>query len=168
MDVFQKRIVEQDAYLKDVIDSYLDCGKNTDHHISQTTLTYLVLSTNTVFNDQEYRLMLNLNYTTEARQLYDTILQNIRFHSLELYSFYHYPSLLCLPLTNIKDISYQIGLHFTEIFFAPTTVNIVDEDPPLHNNNNGPHTIGVIKFISRFNEMWIITSLLNREYLQLV
>lgn len=168
MDIFQKKLVNQDLFLKEIIDTYLDCGKNTDHFISQTTLTYLILKTNTVFTDQEYQLMMNLSGTPESQRLYDAILDEIRHHSKQIFAFYKFPSLLYLPLTNTKDISYQIGLHYTEIFFAPTTVNILDNNLAFSATGGLANTVGVIKFIGRFNEMWIITSLLNREYLQLV
>lgn len=155
MDIFVAKLVKYDTELKELVEEYLENSIFTMGVCNHTTLTYLTLKTNLEFTDTQYKFMLGLNDTATHQLMYHGILVHIKIVANELFKYFKVSNLLELPLTNIKDIVYQIGLNFKDMFFVPITTTVYQSwSSPLP----------VVRYISRFNEMWIITSLLNREY----
>ncbi|WEJ93972.1 hypothetical protein PSN45_001449 [Yamadazyma tenuis] len=163
MDYFTAKLHQQDIWLKDAIEVYLENSNSSmfsdNSKVSSTTLTYLVVKTHTVFSDSEYQHMLELKASSTHQVVFDSIIQYVQGVARELKMIFRFDSLLSFPLTDLKDISYQIALIFKQVFLVPI----------IHKHEISEYGVcsDTIRFISKYNEMWILTSLLVREYANL-
>lgn len=169
---FSLRLQQEDFRLKDLLEQYLETSVNTSNIVSQTTLTFLIITTNTVFKEDEYRCILRLGTGKAHSVIFQEICKVVSDIARAIYYYFGFDTLLEIPLTNLKDVSYQIALTFKDIFLVPVYGYVYDINvgPQLWGNDYSPKKLAarIIKYISRFNEMWIITSMLNKEYTRLV
>lgn len=156
MDSFVVRIHHQELVLKELLEEYLQEGIFDGYQTNQTCLTYLFLKNQITFTDEEYKYIIGLNAT--QGYIYDRILDQVKYttHCLsrEIYPL----TLDQIPLTSMKLITYQVALVFKYVFFVPSSVEI---------NDRGKRTT-LTRFISKFNEMWVITSMIIREFKDLL
>lgn len=157
LDDYGDRLIQYDLDLKELVEEYLENSIFTSGVSNQTTLTWLVLKTNLTFTDDQYKFMLGLDDSVNHELMFQGIVTHVKLVAREIYGFFR-GDLLDLPLTNIKDVVYQIGLNFKEVFFVPIKTTVYE-------SWNNPENI--VRYVSRFNEMWLVSCLLNREYQQL-
>ena len=161
MDPFELKLLNEDIYLKETIEEYLNTGVNSNHVYSSTILTYLIISEDIVFDDTELMFILELKKSEKIQNdIYGIIINHIRHVAMEINDFFNPSSLLDIPLTNIKEISYAIAMNFKPIFFVPVKTWHLHRDVELWNYKDTQ----LINFISKFNEMWIVTLIMNREF----
>lgn len=166
---FATRLQNHDVQLKELLEDYMETAINSEKLVSQTTLTYLVVKTNTTFSPEQYKRILNLDETPYHSQIFQLFLTVVKRTALDLFETFGFPSLLHVPLTNLKDISYQVALTFKDICLVPIHSYVYELWDPFEGRDWSERTPNrVIKYISRFNEMWIITAMLNEEYNKLV
>lgn len=169
---FELRLQQEDLRLKELLEVYLESSVNTNNVISQTTLTYLIIKTNNIFNDDEYKTILKLDSGQSHSLIFQEILRVIKSTAKLILETFDFDDLLELPLTNLKDISYQIALKFKDIFLVPIHGYVYDFNicPQIWGDSYSLENSAsrIIKYVSKFNEMWVITSMLHREYLRLV
>lgn len=161
MDPFEKKVQDFDVHTKDQIDSFLDNAYQTTLLKCEVSLTYLVVRTNVEFSDAQYRFMLGLE-GPRYDVIYRGLIRHIVDVAQEVFTVFKFSTLEQFPLTDLKNVCYQIGLNFKPVFFVPVRVRLYDNR--VWEGSGFKTPLYVIKFISRYNEMWIITSLLNRHY----
>lgn len=160
MDPFELKLYNEDIYLKETIEDYLNSGANSNHVYSSTILTYLIISQDIVFDDTELMFILELKKSEKIQNdIYWVIIEHIRQVVMEINDFFNPSSLLDIPLTNIKEISYAIAMNFKPIFLVPVKTWHLHRDVEIWNYKDTQ----LINFISKFNEMWIVTLIMNRE-----
>lgn len=231
-DPFMDKAAKSQARLTKIMEKFQNFTANSDILSSDTTILYLVLKSNIILNDNQIRVLLGLGDENKVHDvIYCGILRDAKYAASKLFTLLNFSSLLEMPLTDLKQLCYEIALKYKAIFFVPVEAKIKIRPPQrefpsfqdttqlsLLRSNSGfipssylasnfrnlynrttdamsgttyssefmsasynsirPYPQGyseiedaeyveIIKFISKFNQMWIVAALLNREYQEL-
>lgn len=125
----------------------LDC-------IEDTTLIQLILTYNVVFEDKDMMLILRLDTgDIHHRRLYNSLLYALQQVAVILKSRVTAVSLRQMPMTDLRRISYRVADGFEQLYYVPVREDSLDVSTALS-----------YSWRDRYNSMWPIISLLNREY----
>lgn len=232
-DPFMAKATKSEARLTKLLENFQNCTANSDILSSDTTIVYLVLKSNFILNNTQIRVLLGLGHKNKVNDvIYHGIQRDVKYAASKLFSTGKFPNLLEMPLTDLKQLCYEIALKYKTIFFVPveskikvrpaqkdftSILNTTQFDlqriasgfiPSSHLTSNlrnqynraadtsaqswsmttaattthhnitllspqgnfqadEAEYVEIIKFISKFNQMWIIAAFLNREYQEL-
>lgn len=126
--------------------------------LRDTTLVELFIVHSIHFLDPDMMAILKMsNADGRHRQVYFSLVHVAHNAARILRARVHAPLLRHMPLTNVREICYQIADQFEGLFFAPTLPLL----PSLS------EVAVLFNWHDRFNSMWPIVSLLSREYTRL-
>lgn len=118
-----------------------------------SAMAQLVLQAKTEFTDIQMMNFLGLDPRRNAHLLlYDLVVGLVIYTARHLKVGMNAASLLDFPLTDIQDVCYRIADCFDSLFFIPV------------NRRNGLGLRDSFVWDDRFNGLWPIMYLLNREY----
>lgn len=227
-DPFMAKATKSQARLTKLLETFQNFTANSDILSSDTTIIYLVLKSNIILNNIQIRVLLGLRDENKVHDvIYHGIQRDVKYAASKLFSIGRFSNLLEMPLTDLKQLCYEIALKYKTIFFVPVESKIkvhpVQSDftsildttqfslqrnasgfipssyltsnlrnqysrvadasaysssMTTHNNTtrlspqgysqvDEAEYVEIIKFISKFNQMWIIATFLNREYQEL-
>ena len=229
-DPFMAKALKSQAKVTKLLQTFQNFTANSDIFSSDTTIIYLVLKSNILLNNTQIRVLLGLNDKNEVHDvIYSGIERDVKYAASKIFSIGKLSSLLEMPLTDLKQLCYEIALKYKTIFFVPVeskikvspakndftsildttqfslqritsgfipssylasnfrnqsnrAVNTSAYSSSMETINTYSNTTGcpqgysqadeaeyveIIKFISKFNQMWIIAAFLNREYQEL-
>lgn len=127
----------------------------TLNEIQDTTMIQLMLLHEITFCDSDMMIILLLEERNEAHELiYRLFLDLVLFTANELKRNVDVSSLLEMPLTDIRTLCYKIADRFESLFYVPTLDEEEDSDSALS-----------FQWSDRFNCMWPIVCILNREFM---
>lgn len=142
---------------KELLNKFHHCVLNTAGDVRDTSMVYLILECDLVLADGQYMAILGLDpHTSSHLALYKLLVKEIRYVASYLKRRVMAHSMLQMPLTDIRSLCYRIAENFDSLFYVP--VKPGDED--------GKESNFAISFrwLDRYNCMWPIVSMLNREY----
>ncbi|CUM51983.1 unnamed protein product [Debaryomyces tyrocola] len=230
-DPFMAKATKSEARLTKLLETFQNYTANSDILSSDTTIVYLVLKSNFILNNTQIRVLLGLGDKNKVNDvIYHGIQRDVKYAASKLFSIGKFSYLLEMPLTDLKQLCYEIALKYKTIFFVPVEskikvrpaqndfTSILDTTqfdlqriasgfiPSSHLTSNlrnqynraadtsaqsssmattttyhnitllspqgycqadEAEYVEIIKFISKFNQMWIIAAFLNREYQEL-
>lgn len=231
-DPFMDKAAKSQARLTKIMEKFQNFTANSDIFSSDTTIIYLVLKANIILNDNQIRVLLGLGEENKVQDvIYFGILRDAKYAASRLFTVFNFSSLLEMPLTDLKQLCYEIALKYKAIFFVPveskirirptprevpsfqgttqtsllrntssfipssylasnfrnlynratdsisattyssefmsTSYNSTRSYPQGYSEMEDAEYVEIIKFISKFNQMWIIAALLHREYQEL-
>lgn len=227
-DPFMAKATKSQARLTKLLETFQNFTANSDILSSDTTIIYLVLKSNIILNNTQIRVLLGLGDENKVHDvIYHGIQRDVKYAASKLFSLGKFSSLLEMPLTDLKQLCYEIALKYKTIFFVPveskikvrsaqsdmtsildttqfslqrnasgfipssyltsnfrnqynrppdasayslstaTHLNTTRLSPQEYSQADEAEYVEIIKFISKFNQMWIIAAFLNREYQEL-
>lgn len=120
VDPFLAKAKESQGRLAKLLTNFQSLRANSDLFSSDTTLIYLVLKCNLILNDPQIKAVLGLGGIGKVQStIYAAIQHEVRFAAQELFSRASFGSLLEMPLTDLKQLCYEIALNYKSIFFVP-------------------------------------------------
>lgn len=112
------------------------------------SLMYLFLLTGYTFSDSQYQQIIGFHASNSYHmECFHHLLYHIGVASKLLYSAFPNVPLTSLPLRQVWNLLYTISISYRGIFYVP----ILDSSIP-------------IKYKARFNNLWVLVSMLNREH----
>lgn len=121
-DPFRFKIFTKESKLVKTLNDFHFCSQNSDFVPSDTWLIYLVLKLNIKFNDDQIKKVLGLDTKDQVHLAIFLGLVKVVQECAARLSVCHVTSLLDLPLTDLKEICYELALHFKALFFVPIRV----------------------------------------------
>lgn len=120
VDPFLDKAKESQGRLAKLLTNFQSLRANSDLFSSDTTLIYLVLKCNIILTDPQIKAVLGLGGIGKVQStIYAAIQHEVRFAAQELFSRASFGSLLEMPLTDLKQLCYEIALNYKSIFFVP-------------------------------------------------
>lgn len=151
-DPFVAKAQAAERHRQRLLEKFYEIRANGRGDLRDTTMVYLVLECQLHLTDEQYMKVLGLNLELPACQnLYGAILGETRFVADHLNRLVMARSLLQMPLTDVRMLCYRIAQKFEATFFVP-------------GRSSDSSSAVDFEWLDRFNSMWPLVSLLDREY----
>lgn len=112
------------------------------------SLMYLFLKTGYTFTDTQYMLIIGLDVSnSQHMEAFDHLLHHLSLAAKHLHILFPRVPLAALPLNQVWNLIYSISICYRGIFYIPVL------------DSGGP-----VQYTARFNNLWVLVSMFNRQY----
>lgn len=159
-DPFVEKAELADIRREDWLHKYQELNVNGGSDLRDTSMVYLVLKCNLILSDAQYMGILGLDPNVRPHyDLYTLVLADVRYLAGHLKGEVMAHSLIQMPLTDIRQLCYRVADKYESLFFVP----VPGSDGEAENASSNGFAVW-FQWLDRYNCMWPIVSMLNREY----